>query len=170
MTTLKIQFTRPAKGIKVLSWVIRKVLHTEYSHVLARWFGAKGKIEVVWEAAGSSIRFLGPIAHKNKYIIVKEYSIVLDKNEYLKLIEYTHEFAHVNYGKMQLIGMLFARVFSLKYNPISQGKSEQVCSEAIAGLLSYVKGWHIDINLDVYGPDAFEKWLINKLEVMDDND
>lgn len=163
MYQLRIQFTVPAKRIKPLSWLIRRILGTRYSHVLARWNAAQGKVDVVWEAAGSSIRFLGPIAHADKYEVIHEFSVLLDKAEYARLIEYTHRYAHVTYGRRQLVGMLIARLFRLNYNPISQGEAEQVCSEAIYGLLNYVKGWESDINFDVYGPDKLEEWLVDKL-------
>lgn len=163
MKVLKVQFTRPAGGFKILSWVVRKILGTQYSHVLARWDGAKGKVDLVWEAAGSSIRFLGPIAHEGRYEIIEEYKIPLEGYEYSRLIEYTHLYAHVDYSRIQLVGMLYARIFKMSRNPLSQGKAEQVCSEAVAGLLKYVKGWDIGINMDVYGPDALEKWLKVKL-------
>jgi hypothetical protein len=161
MYQLKIQFTTPARGLKPMSWLIRRILGTKYSHVLARWNAAQGKIDVVWEAAGDGIRFLGPIAHVGKYNIVKEYVIELNKQEYFKLIEYTHKYAHVKYGKLQLIGMLIARVCRMRRNVLSSGEASQVCSEAVGGLLKYVKGWELDINLDVYGPDKLEEWLIN---------
>ncbi len=164
MQQLKIQFTRPAGKYKLLSWLIRKILDTSYSHVLARWQGARGKVDIVWEAAGSYIRFLGPIAHANKYNVIHEYVVELDKAEYVRLIEYTHRYAHVDYGKWQLLGMLLARLLRLKKNPISQGEAEQVCSEAVYGLLNYVKGWESDLNFDVYGPDALEAWLQDKLD------
>ena len=162
MKQFYIQLTRPNKGFKALSWLIRKILRTDYSHVIVRWFGAKDKVEIVWEAAGSSIRFLGPIAHDKKYVVIKEYAVDITPTEYSKLIEYTHKYAHVDYGKLQLIGMLIARIFKMKKNILSKGEAEQVCSEAVAGLLKFVKGWDIDINMDVYGPDALDKWLEKK--------
>lgn len=164
-TYLKIQFTRPPGKFKPLSYLIRKILGTKYSHVLARWQAAQGKIDLVWEAAGSSIRFLGPIAHAGRYEVVREFKIPLTRAEYKRMIKYTHKYAHVNYGRWQLVGMLIARIFRLNKNIISQGEAEQVCSEAVAGLLKYVKGWDIDMNMDVYGPDKLEKWLITKLEI-----
>lgn len=161
--TLKIQFTRPRKGCAILSFLIRLILGTKYSHVLARWDAAGGEIDLVWEAAGSSIRFLGPIAHANRYKVVRQFDIPLTRTEYKRLIKYTHKYAHVDYGKWQLVGMLIARIFRMKKNLVSQGEAEQVCSEAVAGLLKYVKEWDIDINMDVYGPDALETYLINKI-------
>jgi hypothetical protein len=157
---LRIQFTTPARGLKPVSWLIRRILGTKYSHVLARWKGAQGKVDIVWEAAGDGIRFLGPVAHVGKYNVIKEYIVELNKAEYARLIEYTHRYAHVEYGKLQLLGMLFARIFRMKRNPLSSGEASQVCSEAVGGLLKYVKGWELDINLDVYGPDKLEEWLI----------
>jgi hypothetical protein len=162
MYTLKIQFTRPSKGITIISKLIRIVMGTKYSHVLARWDGAKGRVDVVWEAAGSGIRFLGPIAHENKYNVVKQYNIELSKLEYHRLIEYTHKYAHVKYGCVQLIGMLIARIFRMNRNLLSSGEAAQVCSEAVGGLLRYVKGWDVNINLDVYGPDKLEYYLQNQ--------
>lgn len=158
MYQLKIQFTRPTVT-SIFSSAIRAVLGTKYSHVLARWDGARGSVDVVWEAAGSGIRFLGPIAHKNKYKVVSQYNIELSKIEYHRLIEYTHKYAHVEYGYVQLVGMLIARIFRMSRNPLSSGESAQVCSEAVGGLLRYVKGWDININLDVYGPDKLEYYL-----------
>jgi len=160
MYQLKIQFTTPARGLKPVSWLIRRILGTKYSHVLARWKGAQGKVDIVWEAAGDGIRFLGPVAHVGKYNVIKEYIVELNKAEYARLIEYTHRYAHVGYGTLQLLGMLFARIFRMKRNPLSSGEASQVCSEAVGGLLKYVKGWELDINLDVYGPDKLEEWLI----------
>ena len=164
MHELRIQFTVPAHGIRVLSDLIRWVLGTKYSHVLARWKGAQGKVDLVWEASGSSIKFLGPIAHRGRYEVVTEYLIELNRTEYSRLIEYTHMYAHVDYGSKQLIGMLFARLFRLKDNPISRGENEQVCSEAVAGLLKYVKGWDFGVNFDVEGPDRLEQLIRSKLD------
>jgi len=164
MYTLKIQFTTPQKGPLLLSALIRLVLGTKYSHVLARWTGARGKVDVVWESAGSGIRFLGPIAHEGKYKIVREYTIELTRPEYNKLIEYTHRYAHVKYGTAQLFGMLIAKTFRLNRNPISSGEEAQVCSEAVGGLLQYVKGWTLDVNLDVHGPDKLETWIQKQLQ------
>lgn len=163
MRELKIQFTTPSKGITWLSWIIRTLMGTKYSHVLARWDGARGKVDIVWEAAEASIRFLGPIAHEGKYNIIEEYNIPIDKAEYFRLVEYTHRYAHVNYGKIQLLGMLVAKLCRMSKNPFRNGKAEQVCSEAVGGLLSYVKGWELDVNLDVHGPDKLESWIKEKL-------
>lgn len=163
MTILKIQFTTPAKGFKPVSRLIRWYMGTDYSHVLARWDGARGTVPIVWEAAQNAVRFLGPIAHKGRYVVHKEYEFDLDKEQYFRLIQFTHRYAHVDYGRWQLVGMMIAIAFNLKKNPFSTGKNEMVCSEGCGRLLSYVFDIELDIDLDIKGPDKLDKWIEKKI-------
>ena len=153
MRTLYIDFTRPIdKPFPVFSYGIRAVQGTPYSHVRLRWINSTGR-QVIYEASGSSVKFVGTLAQEqSKVHIVKSYEIGLDRSRYRGLIDLCMEYAGVNYGKLQIIGIALAYLFNMSKNPLSSGKYSQVCSELVGRFLEEVMGFELHLNLDVAGP------------------
>ena len=64
-----IEFTRPKSWLNPLSWLIRLVECTPYSHVRLSWINSVG-VPVVYEASGTSVKFLGPLALVDNPVII----------------------------------------------------------------------------------------------------
>jgi len=157
---LRIEFTKPVdKTFPIFSYGIRAIQRTKYSHVRLRWINSTGR-DIVYEASGSSIKFVGTLAQKDhKVEVIKYYEIDLDREHYVGLIDLCMTYADVSYGVLQIFGMLIAYTFNMEKNPFADGKYSQVCSELVGRFLEEVMGWDVDVNLDVAGPLQIDQCL-----------
>lgn len=154
-----VEFTTPkCTKFKVFSWIIRKFQGTPYSHVLLRWDNSVG-VNVVYEASGSMLKFLGPAATKNRYTVHKSYKIKIEREAYRRLIKLCMENAGIDYGVKQILGIALVHIFRLKKNPFSDGRKSQVCSEIVGRFLEEVVGWETGLDLDVIGPKEIDDYL-----------
>ena len=160
MRDVTIQFTRP-KGFKPLSWAIRKVQRTEYSHVRLTWLGMGETMPVIYEASGSYLKFIGPIAAKSLHVeVVDLYNFELSQDQYRATVSLCMENAGIEYGKRQLVGMGIAKMFGLKKNPYGDGAKTQVCSEIVGHFLNDILGWQTGLDLDIAGPKEIRETII----------
>ena len=157
---ITVEFTRPTKFFPVFSWIIRLIEKTEYSHVRLKWVSSTG-IEVIYEASGTNIKFKGPLAAKNTAVVVKSYDLIVDNAGYKRLVFLCMTYAGLEYGLVQLLGILLVKVFRLKKNPLSRGKKSQVCSELVGRFLEEVMGCKTGLDLDTAGVRDIEK-VLNK--------
>lgn len=154
-----IGFSRTKKWFAPLSWLIRLVENTPYSHVYLRWHSVGAGTNIIYEAAGSYLRFqAGPI-FKSKNKIIKEFEFQITKDEYKQLLKFCMGQAGTDYGILQLFGMAAVRLFGLKANPFSQGRKSQVCSEMVGYFLEDVLKKDTGLNLDIQGPKAIYNYL-----------
>ena len=157
MTDLFIEFTRPS-GAKPISWAIRMIQGTPYSHVRFRWINSMG-VEIIYEASGSRVKFIGPLAASSmKVDTVASVGYTLDRTQYRKLVEVCMTYAGVTYGTLQLIGIGLAQLFHLKKNPLSRGTKQQVCSELVGRVMEEVLGQKIPLDWDMAGPKEIYNW------------
>ena len=158
--TITIEFTRPVgKKIPIFSYAIRAVQGTEYSHVRLKWKNRSG-IDAIYEASGSTVGFIGTLAQqKHKVKVVKSYELHLDDSQYRGLIDLCMTYAGVNYGVLQIFGILLTSIFNLDSNPLSNGKYSQVCSELVGRFLEEVMGFNVNVDLDIAGPRQIDECL-----------
>ena len=108
-----IEFTKP-KGHRfpILSWAIRKIQKTPYSHVRLTWKSNSG-IPIIYEASGSHVKVIGSKAADNYPVhIIKAYEVDVSREEYRSLIRLL-DYASVSYGKIQILGIALAMLFTL---------------------------------------------------------
>lgn len=152
MRKVYIEFTRPSRWFKPFSWAIKCIEGTSYSHVRLR-FQKKSGLEMVYEASGTSVKFIGPLALEDKKVdILHSYEYTITQAEFSKMIDLCVMHADLNYGYLQLLGILLVRMFNLKKNPLSQGRKSQVCSEIVGRFVQEILKIDIPVNLDIAGP------------------
>lgn len=160
---LYIEFTRPKKG-SVLSYIIRAMQGTPYSHVRLRWINSMG-INIVYEASGAGVRFMGPLAQEQRSILITHrFSFNLNQQQYKDLIAICMTYAGISYGVTQLLGIGLANILNLRSNPLSRGADRLVCSELVATVLRDVLGILPKVNLDVVGPKEVFDVLVNTVK------
>lgn len=159
-----VEFTRPLyKTLPLFSYIIRAVERTPYSHVRLRWVNSVG-VPVVYESTAASCRFLGPEAQQQfQAEALKRYILELNREQYRELVKVCMEKAGTDYGYLQLIGILIARVFRLKSNPLSHGRDKQVCSELVAEIIKRVLKLDTGKDLDIIGPRDIDRFLQENL-------
>lgn len=159
---VKILFTKPKK-FGIISWIIRKVERTEYSHVATSWKSRDGSLCFIYEAQGTSLHFTSERVFKKRVDVVKEYSLSICDETKKSLLEYCVNNAGVDYGFKQLIGIGYVRFMSSfgksVKNPYSDGRRSQVCSELVGGILQDVLGYDIEADLDVASPKDIDRLL-----------
>lgn len=133
-----ILFSTPRKR-KVISRIIRKVEGTEFSHISIAIFNKRIQRYVTFEAAGLLTRCLELENWKHHNFPIKAFEIPCDTALETKILTKAIDTLGRPYGKKQLIGLLFVRLFGtfnirIK-NPFSDGNSSYVCSEYVGHLL-----------------------------------
>lgn len=160
MYTVRVEFTSPeGKWLPVLSWLVRFIERTPYSHVRLGWTSTSGE-PLIYEASGSSVKLIGRYAATNYKVTIHEsYEFTLDTDQYRQLIK-LFRFAAVRYGTLQILGIALSRLLRRKTNLFSRGPKQQVCSELVAYFLRDVIGMPFqDEDFDLIGPRGIKEKL-----------
>lgn len=159
---LSVGFSRPYKHpFPILSWLIRLIEWTRFSHVYVS-FTTKSGHSLVLHASGFSVNLLNKQIFLNKNKIIKTYEFTLTTEQRKTFFKFMFQSLGLSYSFKQLFGILLARTFNLKYNILSQGNQSQVCSELVGYILRDVLNYRLDFNLDLAGPKQLYRY-INKL-------
>jgi len=160
MKTVSIGFSRPSKW-KLLSWIIRKVQGTDYSHVYLRFHSDSLDRDLIYQASGLQVNFVGKTLFEKDHIAVKEFDLQISDEAHKKALQFAVDTAGMPYSIKQLFGIL---VYSLTGKRVLQdGRSAYVCSELVAQMLSEDLGITITKDLDIVTP----KDVYNILETYD---
>lgn len=158
MYNIYIEFTKPT-GFKLGSFIIRLIEGTKYSHVRLR-FTTKNNTEVVYEAAGSQVRFMGVEARKdNEPVVVRSYLLKLNKEDYRSMVMKCIELAGIKYGFLQLIGMGLSRILHRRFNLFKDSLKSMVCSELLSYILKDTLKIPINIRPELDGPKELDRQL-----------
>lgn len=160
-----IGFSRPRK-FKLFSWIIRKVEHSEYSHVYIKTYSNTLERWLIYQASGTAVNFIGQERFYNHNEPIVEYLFQTTdktKHEFLQLAVDT---VGTPYGVKQLVGIGLVRLgklFGLRCkNPFRDGKATYVCSELAAELLETLLGVDIEQDLDCIGPKELQQIIANR--------
>lgn len=135
MSKLIIGFSNPRQTNPV-SWLIRKINKTPYSHTYIKIYSASLDRFLIYQARGTQVNFVGNKRFESYAQVCKEYELdVWDKNK-TKILQFCVDNAGEGYGVKQLFGMLYVAFFKAfgvkKANPFTAG---MVCTEVIVLLL-----------------------------------
>ena len=138
MKHITIGFSKSRKKFAVGSWLIRWYMETPYSHVYVKFHSDSLNRDLVYEAVGSGVRFIGEKKWQSHAEEVASFSIQVPDDKYADLVKYCIDNAGDEYGFLQNIGIVIAGVFNEKFNRFNDGMN---CSENtynIANLLGIV--------------------------------
>ena len=158
MHTIIIGFSKPKKMIfPIGSWLIRLWLKTPYSHTYMKFYSESLNREIVYEAVGSGVRFIGLKQWTEHAQEIDCFTVTLKNSNYITLMQYCIDHSGFDYGFMQNIGIFLADIFRLKNNPFKKGLN---CSEQIAKILS-LEGYKFDKPFDLITPKDIYQVLIS---------
>lgn len=158
MYTLRIGFSKPKRWFTPLSWIIRLVECTSYSHVFLRWENSQ-QVDIVYEASGARVRFINGEIFDELAETKYQFEYEMNREQYRKLIRFCMENVGTEYGVMQIIGIALVRIGIWKKNHWGEGKSAQVCSETVAYAIREVLGKEIGFDVDTAGPRKIYNFL-----------
>ena len=157
------------KYLPIVSWIIKCMERVPFSHMYVRWHSSTG-VECFYHAATGMVHFLGGEIARERLNLVEEYEVEITKEDYRKIIAYTHKNAGKKYAFKQLIGMGLQRVFGWRKNPLADGRKSSVCTEEMGYILELL-GFHIPADLEVKGLRYMREWCqANLIKVEKSND
>lgn len=156
MRPIIIGFSRSKLKFPIYSLLIQAFEGTDYSHVYLKWRTNSG-VWVVYEASGRAVKFVSHDVFDERSEVVSEFTTYIDDHQYNRMLEFCFRNAGRDYGILQAIGIGLARILNLDYNPLSRGKSHQICSETVLYFLKEVLGLEVSLKEDMAGPrDIYE--------------
>jgi ABC-type uncharacterized transport system permease subunit len=148
MRNIIIGFSRPRAFLKPFSWAIRLVEKTPYSHVYIRSYSETLGVDLIYQASGAQVNFMGLDIFKSHVVIVKEFSIDIPDEKYKEFMRWAIINSGAPYSIKQPLGILLIKLFNLKRNPLQNGRAAWICSELVAFVLSAFLG--VDINMNYF--------------------
>lgn len=138
MITIWIGFSR-ALGFAPLSDLIRWVERTDFSHAFVRVRSESLNRDLIYEATGKGVYFVGSEAFKHRAQIIKEFPILISTEAKNNLLRWAVDTSGRPYGTIQLLGLAIKRLAALLgkqiKNPIINGRRSYICTELVAEAL-----------------------------------
>lgn len=132
---------------------------TPYSHAYISFRSESLNRDLIYEAVGSGVRFVGKTLWEETSKEVKRYELEICQESYKELMQWCIDNAGVKYAYFQNIGILIANLFTLKKNPLKQKMN---CSEVVARIL-IKNGFKVDKDLDLITPKDVDQILASQL-------
>ena len=161
--TIRIALTKPKNHtFPIVSWLIRFVEGTEFSHVLPYWHVKSLERDLYYEAVGSGVNFLSWKLVPEKYEMVEIYEF--QATDLKKVAQFCHDNAQRKYSKKQIAGLALmraAKLFGFKIaNPFKDGDYSQICVETGAIILESAGAIDVPDDIEDYGLLEFRELLI----------
>lgn len=154
-----IGFSTP-RDFSTLSWIIKKVERTEFSHVYVKIFSKSLDRYLVYQASGLAVNFCGQDTFYAHNKDIAEFAIPVTPEQKIEILKKCVDLAGKPYGMKDLIGIGLVRLAGLVRwkirNPFADGSKTYICSE-IAATILLMLGFHFQ-ELDSTTPtDVYEK-------------
>jgi uncharacterized protein YycO len=156
MSQVFIGFSKPKNKIfPWFSWLIRIVEKTPYSHVFVRIPSNSLGVDLIYQASGVAVNFVGTKHFNDAVCVIKEFPFEISEEGKTALLRWAVSEAGVPYGVKAILGILLVKCFNLKRNPFSDGQKTWVCSELAGAVLRDFFGAEIsDDALEILGPSG----------------
>jgi len=153
MRKIVIGFSRPKGFLKPFSWAIRLVERTPYSHVYVRSHSESLDVDLIYQASGVQVNFMGLEVFRAHALILSEFEVEVPDDKHKEFMRWAIVNAGTPYSMKQPLGILLIKLFNLERNPLQNGRTAWVCSEIVAFILSTFAGVDFDMRkLETIGP------------------
>lgn len=154
MKTITVGFSKPSKW-KPFSWLIMKAYNIPFSHVYVKFTSDKYQRDLIYQASGAMVNFMGTIIWNSHNQIVEEFPVNISDENYYKLMQFCIDNAGKPYSIKDVVGLGIVRLAELLgkkiNNPLSDGDSGYVCCELAAYILKDFAGMELE-DLDTTNP------------------
>jgi len=164
METIYIGFSHPISWFEPFSWAIRLMQWTSYSHVYIRVHSNELDRDIVYQASGLQVNFIGLNRFKTKEVIVKEFPLQITPETKKQVLQYCTDMSGASYGVLEVLGYPWVMINSLfgrqVHNPFGSTTSF-VCSQFIGNILKDDLGDSLP-NTNTLDPKQIYQYLSNK--------
>lgn len=145
MKSIAIGFSKSKKFFPIGSLAIRAYMGTPYSHVYLKFHSESLNRELIYEAVGAGVRFIGSKRWEEHATEVASFELDISDESYCKIMQYCIDNSGIEYGFLQNIGVVVSNFLGLKRNVFSSGEN---CSEMIGKILGLEgRDFEKDLNL-----------------------
>jgi len=133
---IKIGFSKPKSLFKPFAWLIRLIEWTPYSHVYVRSFSSLAGCDLIYQASGTQLNFMGLKHFEDNAVIIREFDFDIEDDNYRKYLGWAIRESGAPYGLLSAIGIGIQKILGLNKNPLSDRDATWFCSELAAKVLS----------------------------------
>jgi len=155
-TNIRIGFSRPRSKWALISWAIRLIERTPYSHVYVEWEILDYRVHTVYQASGSKVNFMNHNIFREHHETLYLFDFEISEKKKHELVKWALMNVGTRYGMMQIVGIAYVKFMHMfgkrVRNPFGFGRTSQVCSELAGIVLKDFLGHEIQTDLDVVGP------------------
>lgn len=141
-----------------------KSYNTPYSHVYMRLRSEKYDRDLIYQASGVMVNFMGPDIFANKNVVVAEYEIEISEEKYVPMMQFCIDNAGKPYGMKQVLGLAYVRLCELfgktVKNPFSDGSNTYICCELIGFAMNEYAEEKLISNQDNWTPKSIWDYMI----------
>lgn len=150
---IRVGFSKPRSWFAPFAWAIQAVEGTPYSHVYVSSYSAMASSELIYQASGTQVNFMGLRHFSRVAQVVKEFEFEISERQYREYLAWAIREAGAPYGVKAVLGIAVQRLFNLKKNPFSDRSKSWFCSELVGVVLRDFVGVQIkDEELESAGP------------------
>ena len=143
MRDIYIGFSKSKKFLPLLSWAIRALENTKFSHVYVKQ-NTKFDIDLIYQASGTQVNFMNHLIFHEKNETVREFKFEVSDLAYETYMKFALTNVGRSYGVKQIFGIGLMKLFALEKNPFPNGSADYVCSELVAEILYELLKFKID--------------------------
>lgn len=139
MESLKVGFSTPKKWA-LFSALIKWLYGTPYSHVYLRFRSAKYNRDLIYQASGLAVNFMGATMFDDHNKVVGEYEVSVPSDKIIELMQFMIDNAGKAYSLKEAFGLGLVKIASLFgkkiKNPFGTRQDAYVCSVLASCLLA----------------------------------
>ena len=142
MASISVGFSRSKHRFAVIGWLIQLVERTAFSHAHIRTHSASLDRDLIYQATGAGIYFVGTTDFDSHHAVVEEYSFEISEEAKKKFLRWAIDNSGKKYSQLEVIGLGVKRLAAwvgIKIpNPFKPKGSEYVCTTLAAAALEEV--------------------------------
>lgn len=131
MKTIIVGFSHSTKAFAPFSLGLRAWDGVPYSHVYFKFHSDKYDVDLIYQASSTMLNYMSEDIFLSFNELVKEIEIQVTDEQYHKLMKKCMECAGLQYGTLQIVGVLVADVLKIDRNIFSDPEKYH-CSEWVA--------------------------------------
>lgn len=160
-----VGFSKPKAWYMPFSLLIQLVTWCKFSHTYIRYEDIYAKRNIVFQAKGLLVNFIGKPLFDSAEDIYAEFEIPLTKKTKLKTIKFAIDNVGKPYAVMQIVGFMWvmlANLFGKRVNNPFYNGSSYFCSELVTDILEEIKSVDDTMDASTATPKDVYNFLISK--------
>lgn len=162
MQSIIIGFSSSTKKFAPFGKAIQVWDNTNYSHVYFQFKNTKYNIDMIYQSSSTMLNYMSKDIFLSHNKIIKEFTLDLTDEQYSILEKKCLHCAGMEYGVLQIIGIVIADILGWDHNPFPESE-KYICSEWVAEQL-VVLGYKFNKELSLTKPIDVYKVLEHGIE------